>query len=127
MFVELAPEFVQPRAGTLGLELPELSADGALTGSAPSADAPAPGLVFERFLLRAVLDGEHALVILPAPPEESWSAPPADAPPESVVFPPLPTVGEAMLSDAGIGGTGARRAAIVIGASVPTRFRLLPR
>lgn len=120
VILELAPRHVPWRAIESGL--PRLPGD--------DTARPEP-LIFDRLRLSAVMRGHDALLILPESPGEQWNAPPAAAPTASIPHigpevPPLPTLGEALLSDT-VAVPGRRaRIMILIRATIPRRFELLP-
>lgn len=120
VILELAPRHVPRR--TIESGLPRVPGDD------PALPEP---LIFDRLRLSAIMRGDDALLILPESPGEQWNDPPAVAPTPSIPHigpevPPLPTLGEALLSDT-VAVPGRRaRIMILIRATIPDRFELLP-
>lgn len=97
-------------------------------------DAPSPpaGTLFDGLLAHLSMRDGVACLIVPEAPGVEWTADaPPDQPPAAPVqgvgppVPPIPTVGEAMLSTAAFPDAGRRvRVVLVLVPRVPDRFRL---
>ncbi len=88
------------------------------------------GLLIRRLVLDVPLLAGEAVVIVPERPEANWSMPAAERPEAGAergpapAAPLFPTVGEAMLSDAGAGGLGLAKVVVVVLPRIPSGFRL---
>jgi hypothetical protein len=84
------------------------------------------GIVLEHLLFETVLSTDEALVIFSESDAPDTSDPAPGNRPFGPDFPSVPTLGDALLSDALIGGRGRTRCVLVFVPTSPDHFTILP-
>jgi len=106
-----------------------LSMQGEGEGGKDSASITDEGVVFEQLLYEVSLSGDEILIIFPE------SSGPLTAPHDDPIrpdhpfgpgLPDTPTLGDALLSDALIGGPGRTRIILIFSPTVPASFSIAP-